>query len=343
LINAEKQKTRDIFREAIYKLEAAQISGFEDKEVLKGKIFNKIKQKYQLDDDLLNELRNIFNEIDIIEKEDTYLDQRTENIVEVLRSIVKNNPNLCISNDYDIRNSIYASKQELKRYEKELESKAGQSNIAHLENSNEDFTMKNSFNLQNNNFVENPLSNQKTKSKIDMSEGNMNSKKLVFNEVLGIDDYPSIDYKEERPIFTNKIDDFILPNERSMNIDDGQKLYKLSNNLKISDDSVEKHKSTILQNLSKMAKTHEDMINETQKRTSNIYKSKVLNDLYMKLTLFNKLSEFEIQILIYLTQIVVKDIVDAKISERQYEGDLHPEDLIDLLKKFKNEIQSSGL
>jgi len=296
-----------------------------------------------LDDDLLNELRNIFNEIDIIEKEDTYLDQRTENIVEVLRSIVKNNPNLCISNDYDIRNSIYASKQELKRYEKELESKAGQSNIAHLENSNEDFTMKNSFNLQNNNFVENPLSNQKTKSKIDMSEGNMNSKKLVFNEVLGIDDYPSIDYKEERPIFTNKIDDFILPNERSMNIDDGQKLYKLSNNLKISDDSVEKHKSTILQNLSKMAKTHEDMINETQKRTSNIYKSKVLNDLYMKLTLFNKLSEFEIQILIYLTQIVVKDIVDAKISERQYEGDLHPEDLIDLLKKFKNEIQSSGL
>jgi len=250
---------------------------------------------------------------------------------------------LCISNDYDIRNSIYASKQELKRYEKELESKAGQSNIAHLENSNEDFTLKNSFNLQNNNFVENPLSNQKTKSKIDMSEGNMNSKKLVFNEVLGIDDYPSIDYKEERPIFTNKIDDFILPNERSMNIDDGQKLYKLSNNLKISDDSVEKHKSTILQNLSKMAKTHEDMINETQKRTSNIYKSKVLNDLYMKLTLFNKLSEFEIQILIYLTQIVVKDIVDAKISERQYEGDLHPEDLIDLLKKFKNEIQSSGL
>jgi len=44
----------------------------------------------------------------------------------------------------------------------------------------------------------------------------------------------------------------------------------------------------------------------------------------MKLTLFNKLSEFEIQILIYLTQIVVKDIVDAKISEKNYEGDLHP-------------------
>ena len=63
----------------------------------------------------------------------------------------------------------------------------------------------------------------------------------------------------------------------------------------------------------------------------------------MKLTLFNKLSEFEIQILIYLTQIVVKDIVDAKITEKHYEGDLHPEDLIDLLKKFKNEIQSCNI
>ena len=63
----------------------------------------------------------------------------------------------------------------------------------------------------------------------------------------------------------------------------------------------------------------------------------------MKLTLFSKLSEFEIQILIFLTQIVVKDIVDAKINEKQYEGDLNPEDLLDLLKKFKNEIHSSSL
>ena len=63
----------------------------------------------------------------------------------------------------------------------------------------------------------------------------------------------------------------------------------------------------------------------------------------MKLTLFNKLSEFEIQILIYLTQIVVKDIVDAKITEKHYEVDLHPEDLLDLLKKFKNEIQPNNI
>lgn len=61
----------------------------------------------------------------------------------------------------------------------------------------------------------------------------------------------------------------------------------------------------------------------------------------MKLTLFNKLSEFEVQILIYLSHVVVKDIVQAKINSKTYEGVINPEELLDLLKKFKIEIQNN--
>jgi len=70
-----------------------------------------------------------------------------------------------------------------------------------------------------------------------------------------------------------------------------------------------------------------------------MYKSKTLNDLYMKLTLFGKdLTDFDIQLMVYLTQVVVKDIVDAKMGEKAYQGDIHPEELLDLLKRFKNEL-----
>ncbi len=63
----------------------------------------------------------------------------------------------------------------------------------------------------------------------------------------------------------------------------------------------------------------------------------------MKLTLFNKLSDMELQILLYLSHVVVKDLVQAKINNRNYEGFINPEELMDLLKKFKIELHNTGL
>jgi len=57
LIDSEKNKTKEIYKEALDKLQAAQISGFEDKEVLKSKIIDKIKRKYTIDPDMINELK----------------------------------------------------------------------------------------------------------------------------------------------------------------------------------------------------------------------------------------------------------------------------------------------
>ena len=234
---------------------------------------------------MMNELRTVFNEIDICEEEDTLLDKRLETFIEVLKSIGNKNPSLCISNDYDIRNSIYTSKQELKRYEKELEGKSSKNASSNLNNPREDFTMKNNFNINSNNEIL-TVSNQKTKvSKLDVVPESFNNGKKLFLIELKNDAYenPSQDYYIEDNPFISQLDDFpinskeciIKPNENS-------NVFRLSEKLKISDELVSVHKNLMFDHLSQMAKTHEEMINETRKRTSNIYKSKVLNDLYVK-------------------------------------------------------------
>ena len=62
----------------------------------------------------------------------------------------------------------------------------------------------------------------------------------------------------------------------------------------------------------------------------------------MKLTLFGKLTDFDLQILIYLSHVIVRDLVQAKINNRSYEGYMNPEELLDFLKRFKIEIQNNG-
>ncbi len=234
---------------------------------------------------MLNELRSIFNEIDIIEEEDTLLDKRTENFIDALKSIVSKNSFLSTSNDYDIRNAIHISKQELKRYEKELEAKSGQYISASINNNqSEDFTMKNSLNFHNNNFADILTnSNQKPKiQKADIKYDN-NVKRLFTNEYkIESNDDPSQDYIIEDNPYLKQIDNFPLINkEPTVNHMEHNSILKLSDKYNISAELADMHKNAIFENLSEMAKTHETMINETRKRTSNIYKSKVLNDLYV--------------------------------------------------------------
>ncbi len=62
----------------------------------------------------------------------------------------------------------------------------------------------------------------------------------------------------------------------------------------------------------------------------------------MKLAYFGKLTDSEIQILIFLSHVVVRDLVESKIYGRTYEGLINPEELLDFLKRFKIEIQNNG-
>ena len=117
-----------------------------------------------------------------------------------------------------------------------------------------------------------------------MTDGNNNNgKKLFINESKNdTNENPAQDYFIEDNPFINQIDDFpILSKECNILPNANSNVFRLSDNLKISEEVVGIHKNSMFDQLSQMAKTHEEMINETRKRTSNIYKSKVLNDLYV--------------------------------------------------------------
>ena len=42
--------------------------------------------------------------------------------------------------------------------------------------------------------------------------------------------------------------------------------------------------------------------------------------------------------MIYLSHVVVRDLVNAKINEKKYEGLLNPDEFIDLVKKYKSDL-----
>lgn len=48
---------------------------------------------------------------------------------------------------------------------------------------------------------------------------------------------------------------------------------------------INSFKDKVVDQLKEQATTHKDMINDTLKHTNNIYKSKILNDLYVRISI----------------------------------------------------------
>lgn len=57
----------------------------------------------------------------------------------------------------------------------------------------------------------------------------------------------------------------------------------------------------------------------------------------------NKLSDIDMQILLYMSHVIVKDLVQAKINSRLYENFFDPAELMDFLYRYKIELQNSGM
>ena len=51
--------------------------------MLKNKIIDKIKKKYNIENDTLNQLKQLFNESEIISRESELLEKRTDNLFSV--------------------------------------------------------------------------------------------------------------------------------------------------------------------------------------------------------------------------------------------------------------------
>jgi hypothetical protein len=83
LTENEKEKTQEIYKDAIEKLTAAHISGFEPIGVIKTKILNKVQQKYKISQETLEELKNIFRVPKYQEEEENLVNDRQKNQISV--------------------------------------------------------------------------------------------------------------------------------------------------------------------------------------------------------------------------------------------------------------------
>ncbi len=143
LNESDKMKRNDIYKEAIEKLTAAHIGGFEPPFVLKNKIILKVQNKFDISEVVINELRKLNYNSEVNHKknqkldftnpveisEDNLLTKRYEDQIIVLEKFIKENflnPKIRDRDrEYECVHNFMHNKQELKRYEKEIELKAG--------------------------------------------------------------------------------------------------------------------------------------------------------------------------------------------------------------------------
>lgn len=349
MADSESSKRNEIYKEAIEKLTAAHVRGFEPALVLKNKILNKIQIKFDISEIIMKDLSNIFLEGKYQEEEDNLLKQRYEDQVKILEKFIKtnalvysynrscgnNNVNNFISSyqknfggsglnnfnsnynkystrekDPDYFNIYHQNKQELKRYEKELEMKAGkgaflmdekEENIDDYINQDADVNdMRNIYNNYGNiitnandsnaNIFESVTSN----NLLNVATKRISSSSIIERE-KNYDEYRiSGNMGETMPFgqpdleFTEK---FLIYNQN----------VKVKDILKVSDaDEISKFKNKIVEGfISKINK--ESVINNNVNDLSNtlnaspkktFYKSKILNDLFV-INFFKTLAKTE--------------------------------------------------
>ena len=119
--NEEAQKN-DIFNDAIQKLAACHMLGFEPLTVIRQKILTKIQTKYNINEENMKLLSNYFESNVDSDKELEI--KRKEKQIEVLENILSDSKKFEYK-DVD-KATIIKVKNEIKKYEKDLELKASQ-------------------------------------------------------------------------------------------------------------------------------------------------------------------------------------------------------------------------
>ena len=84
LTETEKEKTQEIYKDAIDKLTAGHVSGFEPATIIKTKIFNKIQLKYKISNENMEELKKILRDTKYTEEEDNLINERHSNQINVI-------------------------------------------------------------------------------------------------------------------------------------------------------------------------------------------------------------------------------------------------------------------
>lgn len=336
LIESEASKRNEIYKDVIEKLTAAHVRGFEPSTILKNKLFNKMQIKYKISENVMKDLTNIFNRTKYSEEEENLLKMRYEDQVKILETFIKTNaividstsmttttnihPNMSINKgnhslfykfskekDPDILNFYHHYKQEIKRYEKELEMKAGKGaylleekdeNMEDLYINHEeatDFNEKKNFEdignfssfvsiEKNNDF--NPNINKRLTSSLVLDRENNN------------DDLKNSKSVDDKLIFSQPVLEFpekISKSSSNIKLKDILKISEPEQIVNFKEKIVDDFKIRLLKELNPCG-----MINSTssfmtlnnienaniQNPQKTFYKSKILNDMFVK-HLFN--------------------------------------------------------
>lgn len=282
IIQNEKQKLNEIYTEAIEKLAACHMTGFETLSIIRKKILNKIQIKYSISEENIKELANHFDQTE--EMDEMLNTKRKDDQMAALKKMISNTS---LFNYKEVDKTTYLNaKTEIKKYEKELELKATQNEI--VEEKIGTIAQIANNEKENFNIIENKKKNTITESDNDL-----------FDE-------------EETKIKISEL----LPGEilKEKNIQDNKQ--KCINDLK---NEINEKKYTI---------------DNTQKQ----FKCEILNDLYRKLKLFGKLTDLDVQVLLYVFHSVTNELNVSKNTKREYNCDINPMEIMKFLKIYKTDM-----
>ena len=243
--------------------------GFEPLTVIRQKILSKIQTKYNIDAENMSQLSSYFESNSESDKE--LEKQRKEKQIEVLEKLVSDSKKF---NYKEIdKQTIIKVKNEIKKYEKDLELKASQ-------NDDEDkMTGLNQFLTK------------------DIEDNNMNQMQEEEN-LYGTENEDDDDFKIKitNYIFGEKSDE----KKNESLVEDFQK--NLINDLQKEMENKDKEN-----NENKMEEENECIIDDY-----NEFKSNILNNFAWKMKYQNKLSDFDNQILLYVTHSIIDELNCAK-------------------------------
>ena len=277
--NNEKIKLNQIYQDAILKLAACHMIGFEPISIIRKKILSKIQIKYNINEENMKELENHFNSNE--DDDERLNDKRHENQIEVLKKIISD------SSKFNYRevdkNTYLNTKAEIKKYEKDLELKAIQNEIVEekidaiskFENNEADVEKKENSEI---NSIES-----------EINSDNNDDSKIKITQIFK-NNFNKIEFEDE---LINEM------NNDSININD--------------DNNISKFKQ---------------------------FNSQILNDLEWKLKTYGKLTEFDMQIILYISHSVSNELINAKNKKIDYNLSIHPTELLKFFKMFQIDLNS---
>ncbi len=322
--NNEEAKNNDIFNDAIQKLAACHMLGFEPLTVIRQKILAKIQTKYNIDAENMNQLTLYFESNSESDKE--LEKQRREKQIEVLNKLLESKS----FNYKDVdKQTMIKVKNEIKKYEKDLELKASQNDdedkiIGINQFLSKDIENNNISQMQEEDYLYNMENEDDDDYKIKITNFIFDEKNDINNNELSVEEFQKNLIKDLQKEIEEKENKENKENKDKENIED-----------KENKDNKDKDNIENLEN--KENKMEEENENECIIDDYNEFKSNILNNFAWKMKYQKKLSDFDNQILLYVTHSIIDELNCAKKNKRDFNFIVTPQEMIKFLKEFQVE------